>query len=112
MLTVRIHLDDADQASGALMVIPGTHGDGLLSDAEMEQLAETRGVEICAVRAGDAVLMRPLTAHRSEKCETPKHRRVVHIEYAAGPLPLPLEWSESLELSEAPPGARPSSSQG
>ena len=95
MLAVRIHLDDADESNGALEYIPGSHTAGVLADTEIERYANAYGSGICEVMSGDAVLMRPLTIHRSCKCAKPRHRRVVHIEYDANPLPAPLEWNES-----------------
>ena len=101
MLTVRIHLDACDANNGALRVIPGTHDTPGLSERDFARLAESRGIRVCDVEAGDAVVMRPLLAHSSNKAERPAHRRVIHIEYADGPLSPPLEWYEVVELEAA-----------
>jgi hypothetical protein len=37
--------------------------------------------------------MRPLLPHASSAAREGQHRRVVHIEYAAIPLPCGLEWA-------------------
>lgn len=50
MLTLRIHLDDADGENGALRVIAGTHGMGRLDAERIAQLREERGRD--AVRRG------------------------------------------------------------
>ena len=95
MLTVRLHLDDADESNGALRVLPGANRLGRLPP---DRIAELRvgGVDVlCAARAGDALLMRPLLLHASGRSTGPGHRRVLHIEYAAFPLPGGLEWHES-----------------
>jgi hypothetical protein len=94
ILTVRLHLDSCDEANGALRVIPGTHRYLGLEETDFRRLSEEIGVITCRVERGDAVIMRPLIAHASEKSENPSHRRIIHIEYAANRLPQPLEWSE------------------
>lgn len=93
MVTVRLHLDPAEETSGALKVVPGSHARGL-DERDPEHLSRTMGIEVCEVRAGDIVVMSPLLVHSSEKCRIPKHRRVVHIEYSAAELPAPLQWKE------------------
>jgi len=93
MLTVRLHLDDCDETNGVLRVIPGSHRLGRLSTA---QIAETRyqHEEVsCCVKAGDALLMRPLLLHASSAALSPHHRRVIHLEYATCNLMKGLEWA-------------------
>lgn len=97
MLTVRLHLDPCSAAGGALCVLPGTHR-GRVDEAECERLEEAGYAVSCDVGAGDAVVMRPLLAHRSEKTHQPQHRRVIHLEYAGVALPPPLEWFESVRM--------------
>jgi hypothetical protein len=91
MLALRIHLDDATAAHGALRVVPGSHRFGRLANEQIEELCHS-DTEICAVAAGDVMLMRPLLIHASSPCERPNHRRVIHVEYAAFELPGGLEW--------------------
>lgn len=95
MLTIRLHLDDANEANGALRVLPGSHGLGRLSADRIRELREEGSEHLCAVSAGDALLMRPLLLHASSRSASPRHRRVLHIEYAAFPLPLELQWHEA-----------------
>ncbi len=94
MLTVRLHLDDADATNGALRVLPGSHVMGRLSPERIRSLRAEWGDAVCAAAAGDALLMRPLLLHASGRSVSPRHRRVLHIEYAAFPLPDGLEWHE------------------
>jgi ectoine hydroxylase-related dioxygenase (phytanoyl-CoA dioxygenase family) len=96
IFTVRIHLDDADETNGALRVIPGSHCSGKLDDAATDQAVAAGLVTICVVQAGDAFVMRPLLLHSSGPANLPRHRRVIHLEYATDELPPPLEWSERL----------------
>ena len=92
MLTVRLHFDDCTADNGPLMVVPGSHRKGVYSPPpDIDQLE--RAKTVCAVPAGGAVVMRPLILHASRKALAAAHRRVLHIEFAAGPLPEPLAWA-------------------
>lgn len=95
MLTVRLHLDDADESNGALRVLPGSHRLGRLSAESIQQLRGEQSEYLCAVSAGDALLMRPLLLHASSRSTSTRHRRVLHIEYAAFTLPEELDWHEA-----------------
>ena len=95
MLTVRLHLDDADEDSGALQVLPGSHRNGLLPAADISAFRQRVPEVICNVAAGDAMLMRPLLLHSSSRSKLPRHRRVLHIEFAAFALPAGLQWHEA-----------------
>jgi ectoine hydroxylase-related dioxygenase (phytanoyl-CoA dioxygenase family) len=95
MLTVRVHLDDSDAGRGPLRVVPGSHTAGRLG-AEATRAWLTRvGPQTCLVPRGGLLLMHPLILHASSPAETPGRRRVVHLEYAAGPLPGGVDWFES-----------------
>jgi hypothetical protein len=95
MLIVRIHLDNADESNGALRVLPGSHRLGRLSAENIQKLRAQEPEHLCTARAGDALLMRPLLLHASSRSTSAKHRRVLHIEYAAFPLPAELHWHEA-----------------
>jgi ectoine hydroxylase-related dioxygenase (phytanoyl-CoA dioxygenase family) len=92
MLTVRIHLDDADDRNGGLRVIAGSHQLGLLDPERIEWHRAERNETLCNVRAGDALFMRPLLLHASSKSTSDRPRRVLHLEYAAEDLPGGLAW--------------------
>lgn len=87
MLTVRLHLDAADEHNGALLVWPGSH--------RRDQTEPETEPAVCAVGAGDVVLMRPTVLHASRKATCPSRRRVLHLEFTACPLPGQLEWAEA-----------------
>jgi Phytanoyl-CoA dioxygenase (PhyH) len=95
MLAVRLHLDDADESNGALRVLPGSHHLGRLSPERIQELRSQQSDFLCAVSAGDALLMRPLLLHASSRSTSTRHRRVLHIEYAAFTLPNELNWHEA-----------------
>lgn len=91
MIAVRVHLDDCGLENGPLRVIPGSHRQGWLDDRIGEWKQRVPEV-VCTVRAGGIVTMCPLILHASAPAESPSHRRVIHIEYAAEELPAGLEW--------------------
>jgi ectoine hydroxylase-related dioxygenase (phytanoyl-CoA dioxygenase family) len=93
MLAVRVHLDDTTAENGALRMIPGSHLRGRLSQEEVSRLRDEVGEVVCIVPEGGALLMRPLILHASSAAGTARHRRVIHIEYAAACLPFGLEWT-------------------
>jgi len=95
MLSVRIHLDHCAVENGALKVIPGSHQRGRLKAQEIMDLRLRNRDVVCDLPKGGVLLMRPLLLHASSASKTPSHRRVIHIEYAAAPLPGGLEWHEA-----------------
>jgi hypothetical protein len=96
MLTVRLHLDDTDESNGALCVLPGSHRLGRLSSQRIQELRNQQSDFLCAVSAGDALLMRPLMLHASSRSTSKRHRRVLHIEYASFTLPHKLNWNDDV----------------
>ena len=96
MLALRIHLDDCGDDNGPLRVIPGSHRDGILSDAEIQGRSKERAVA-CAVGRRDGILMRPLILHSSPPAIRPSNRRVVHLEFAATELPHDALWQDRVD---------------
>ena len=92
MVAVRLHLDDCLASNGALKVFPGTQGHGKLGAADILKWAANNEALVCELVKGDALLMRPLLLHASSAAENPRHRRVLHIEYATRELPNGLKW--------------------
>lgn len=92
MVTVRIHLDDANEANGCLKVIPNTHDKGILTQSEITEFVSHSEVIHCIANAGDALVMRPLLLHASSKMVSSKRRRVIHFEYSDYPLPADIYW--------------------
>ena len=92
MLTLRFHLDDADETNGALKVIPKSHNLGRLSAEEIKSLRQANETHLCSVKKGDCLIMRPLILHSSSAGTSPKNRRVIHFEFSAEALPNGLNW--------------------
>jgi ectoine hydroxylase-related dioxygenase (phytanoyl-CoA dioxygenase family) len=95
MLTVRLHLDDADEENGALRVLAGSHRFGRVSDERIDELVQELPEVVCRASAGDALLMRPLLLHASGRSASTRRRRVLHLEYAGFDLPGGLQWHEA-----------------
>jgi ectoine hydroxylase-related dioxygenase (phytanoyl-CoA dioxygenase family) len=87
MLTLRFHLDDADETNGALKVLAGTHKFGRLGATEIQNLKSKQTASLCNVKKGGCLLMKPLLVHSSSAGFQPKHRRVIHLEFSAEDLP-------------------------
>jgi len=94
-VTIRIHLDDADETNGALKVIPGSHNKRLGND-EINLITQNSIPYICAVDACGIQIMKPLLLHASSKASSQKHRRVLHLEFNSKNLPNGLEWAERI----------------
>jgi len=94
LLAVRVDLDGSDETNGGLRVLPGTHRLGVLTPDRVAELNATRTPVSCRVPSGGALRMRPLLLHASSKALRPAHRRIVHFEFAASPLPdgLAFRW--------------------
>jgi ectoine hydroxylase-related dioxygenase (phytanoyl-CoA dioxygenase family) len=96
MLTVRLHLDSCGVDNGPLRVLPGTHKLGRLAHNQIAGLRNQIPEDVCIAGSGSVLLMRPLLLHASSDASQPGHRRVLHLEYAEGILPYPLEWYEQV----------------
>lgn len=95
MLTLRFHLDDANETNGALKVIPQSHLKGRLSAEQIKAEQQNSKTTLCRVERGDCLIMRPLLLHSSSAGTNPKNRRVIHFEFSADILLNGLEWHES-----------------
>jgi ectoine hydroxylase-related dioxygenase (phytanoyl-CoA dioxygenase family) len=92
MLTVRVHLDDCGPENGPVQVIPSSHAMRRLAPEQIDAWRERAAAVACTSPRGGALVMRPLILHASSPATLPAHRRVVHLEFAAGDLPHGLEW--------------------
>jgi hypothetical protein len=94
MLALRVHLDPCGSDNGPVRVSPGSHRLGRLGDAAIAAAAESTNVRECLLERGGILAMHPLLLHASSPARLAGHRRVLHLEYAAGALPGGLEWHE------------------
>lgn len=93
MLTIRLHLDECDESNGPLRVLPASHLRGKMTPSEINAFRAQTAPVACNSPRGGALLMRPLLLHASSPATSPRHRRVVHIEFAAHDLPNGLKWN-------------------
>jgi len=102
MIAIRVHLDETPADQGALCVMPGSHRLGRIAAAEIAAVRTKLGEVSCPIAEGGMMLMKPLLLHASSKLRSGRHRRVIHIEYAAGDLPFGLQWGD-LAAPASPP---------
>jgi len=95
LVAVRVSLDDCDERNGALRVVAGSHRHGRLDPERARKLRDRFGETVCAVNAGDAMLMRPLLLHASSKV-TSSRRRVLHFVFAPSSPGYGLAWPTQL----------------
>jgi hypothetical protein len=93
MVTFRIHLDDSTLAAGCLRVISNSHSQGILSNSQIQEIANKQSAVDCVAEAGSILVMRPHLLHASSKATTPSQRRVIHVEYSSYKLPENLVWA-------------------
>jgi ectoine hydroxylase-related dioxygenase (phytanoyl-CoA dioxygenase family) len=92
MLALRLHLDPCGPDDGPLRVLPGTHRQGRLTDADVTALATKGKAVVCTAAAGDVLLMHPLLLHASSKARGHSQRRVLHLLLGPTDLPHGLRW--------------------
>lgn len=95
IVTIRVHLDDANESNGCLRVLPDSHKLGRVKSEDLLGMVENSALHDCVVHRGDIMLMKPFLFHSSRKSVEPTHRRVIHMECCSAKLPAGLEWYES-----------------
>ncbi|MFP8776962.1 phytanoyl-CoA dioxygenase family protein [Hydrogenophaga sp. RWCD_12] len=94
LLAVRVHLDPCGLNDGPLVVVPGSHRQGVV--APDEAIALRAEEELCPAALGDALLMRPLLLHRSSKARGQSRRRVLHFVFGPRQLPDGIAWLHAI----------------
>jgi len=92
MVTLRVHLDDVDAQNAPLLVAPGSHRIGRVSEVDIDEVVRRCGTFACLAEAGDVWLYSTPILHASEAAMAPRARRVLQVDYAAEDLPSGLEW--------------------
>ena len=92
MLAVRVHLDPNDATNGPLRVVPASHTNGVLSEAQCRLEAKKADDPQCLVARGGALVLRPLLLHASGKLTGTTPRRVLHFVYAPRRLAGDAHW--------------------
>ncbi len=92
MATLRVHLDPVTADNAPLLVAPGSHRFGRVTQAEVPGAVERCGAVACLAAAGDVWLYATLILHASDAAAAPRQRRVLQVDYALGGLPGGLRW--------------------
>jgi ectoine hydroxylase-related dioxygenase (phytanoyl-CoA dioxygenase family) len=92
MVTLRVHLDDAPPDNAPLLIAPGSHRLGRITEAEIDGAVRACGVASCTAKAGDIWLYATPILHASRAAAQPDRRHVLQLDYAAGDLPGSLQW--------------------
>lgn len=90
-VTLWLALDDADEASGCMRYLRGSHREGLLPHGASGVLGFSRGATVapegdevaCPCRAGDLLAHHSLTLHRADANRTAPHRRALGLIFDA-----------------------------
>lgn len=97
MLTIRLHLDNTHEDAAPLLVLPGSHRLGRLSEADIEAAAEANNPIACLARRGDVWVYATAIVHGSDAFRAREgQRRVLQVDYSADELPNGLEWALQL----------------
>lgn len=92
MITVRVHMDDVDGDNAPLLIAPGSHRDGRISEDRIASVVEARGTATCLAQAGDVWLYSAPILHASRPSVAAMRRRVLQIDFSAMELPGRLRW--------------------
>jgi hypothetical protein len=92
MITLRLHLDPVPDDNAPLMVIPGSHKLGRISESEIKSAVDTMPADICLADRGDIWAYSTLIVHGSKPSKLAYGRRVLQIDYSRDVLPNGLNW--------------------
>lgn len=92
MLTLRVHIDSAPETNAPLLVAPGSHRRGRITEADIPAVVSACGVVACLAEAGDVWTYATPILHASERASVAMHRRVLQVDYCADQLPGGLDW--------------------
>jgi len=92
MVTLRVHLDDVDENNAPLLIAPGSHRLGRLTEDRLEEVVIACGSLACFASRGDIWANATSIVHASAPAREPGRRRILQIDYSAQNLPAPLSW--------------------
>lgn len=92
MVTLRVHLDPVDETNAPLRVALGSHANGRVGADQAAAVAAEACQAICLAEVGDIWAYRTPIIHASDRSLTPRHRRVLQVDYADFDLPGGLVW--------------------
>jgi hypothetical protein len=93
MVTLRVHIDAVPGTNAPLLIAPGSHRLGRISEADIPHAVQKCGTVMCCAASGDVWLYSTPILHASKAATAPSSRRVLQVDYANEGLPGGLEWS-------------------
>jgi hypothetical protein len=93
MITIRLHLDACGEENAPLKVIKGSHLLGRLDEVSLQKLVSTGAKHCFTADSGDALAVKTLVVHASERAQLIAQRRVLHVDFAPDCLPDTLSWA-------------------
>jgi ectoine hydroxylase-related dioxygenase (phytanoyl-CoA dioxygenase family) len=92
LITVRVHLDPVTASNAPLLIAPGSHLLGRISESQIDAVVARLGTVACLADAGDVWVYSTPILHASEVAHEPSRRRVLQVDYAIAELPGGLQW--------------------
>jgi len=92
MVTRRVHVEDVPRDNAPLLIVPGSHTEGIVLVNAIDEVVRRRGALACVARAGDVWAYSTPIIHASEPAQNIKSRRVLQVDFAAEDLPGCIEW--------------------
>lgn len=92
MSTLRIHLDPVTADNAPLLIAPGSHGLGRISEGVIDACVAQCGTVACTADRGDVWAYATPIVHASARAARPARRRVLQVDFSARPLPHGLDW--------------------
>jgi Phytanoyl-CoA dioxygenase (PhyH) len=92
MVTLRAHLDPVDDDNAPLLIAKGSHQLGLVPIDKIAEIVARSEITTCRASPGDVWAYHTLILHASDAAARPRRRRVLQVDFAAEPLPAPLDW--------------------
>jgi hypothetical protein len=92
MVTLRVHIDPVPAGNAPLLIAPGSHKLGRVSDTDAREVAQRCGTVACLAEPGDVWLYATPILHASETAVAPARRRVLQVDFSLAGLPGGLEW--------------------
>ena len=92
MVTLRVHLDPVPSSNAPLLIAPGSHKLGRITEQEIQNAVRVCGVAACLAKAGDVWAYATPILHASERAEQVAHRRVLQVDYSHRDLLGGLQW--------------------
>ncbi|MBY0520913.1 MAG: phytanoyl-CoA dioxygenase family protein [Sphingomonas sp.] len=93
MVTARLHLDDVGVENAPLLISPGSHRLGAISETDVPTVVERLGQSACHAARGDVWIYSTPILHASRAATKPCRRRVLQIDISRESLHGGLEWA-------------------